>query len=155
MLDYTVFYSRGQNSSDITLRTSNTTKDILLLHNDACPDTAFHIVKMLGQLHIEILKYSLYSPTLLDLKMSTIQPVILSYSARKMVPMLWVSEQFCVYLKKILIWIFFKCTVKMNGSVVMKVRVAINLKPSLSEPQYESDKVVQQFLHAFISDHAA
>jgi hypothetical protein len=35
------------------------------------------------------------------------------------------------------------------------VRVTMNLKPSLSEPQSESDKVVQQFQHAFIPDSTA
>jgi hypothetical protein len=38
------------------VRTSNPTKDVFLLYNSACPDTAVHVVKTFKQLHFKILK---------------------------------------------------------------------------------------------------
>jgi hypothetical protein len=94
-------------------------------------------------LHLKILKYPPYSPDLTQI-------ILLCKKNGGNVAGVWTILILYVYLMKILICIFFKCTVKMNGSVIMKVRVAINLKPSLSESQSESDEVVQQFLHAII-----
>jgi hypothetical protein len=122
------------------MRTSNPIKDVL--HNGACPDTAIHIVKTLRQLHFKILKYPPYSPDLAQSDYPTLQKKIGSGAGVGTILILH------VYFMKIRI--FLKCTVKINGSVVVKVRVTVNLKPSLSERQSESYKVVQQFLLAFI-----
>jgi hypothetical protein len=43
-------------------------------------------------------------------------------------PRLLEAFQYCVFLMKILMQIFLKRTVKMYGSIVMKVRVTMNLK---------------------------